>query len=50
MIAAKGAGIDCIGVLWGYGSNKTPLKESANHIVSNINEIRKLLEAKYVKN
>lgn len=50
MIAAKGAGIDCIGVLWGYGCNKTPLKESANHIVSNINEIRKLLEAKYVKN
>ena len=44
MIAAKGAGIDGIGVLWGYGSDKNPLKENATHTVKNVEELRKCLK------
>ena len=42
MTAAKGAGIDGIGVLWGYGSDKEPLKQHADYIVENTTELRNL--------
>ena len=40
MIAAKGADIDGIGVLWGYGSNKDALIENANHVVNDVKELK----------
>ena len=39
MLAAKGAGIKGIGVLWGYGSNKEPLIQEANIVISKIDEL-----------
>ena len=47
MIAAKGAGIDSIGVLWGYGSDKNPLKENADYIVKDVEELRECQKLNY---
>ena len=47
VIAAKQAGIKGIGVLWGYGENKTPLIENSDIIVKNIEELRKCLNSNY---
>ena len=44
MVAAKGAGVDGIGVLWGYGSNKNALIENANYIVKDVKELRECLK------
>ena len=33
MIAAKGAGVIGIGVLWGYGSDKEPIKQNSDLVV-----------------
>lgn len=42
--AAKGAGIKGIGVLWGYESDKEPLKQNADFIVNNTEELKKCLK------
>lgn len=47
VIAAKDAGVTGIGVLWGYGENKEPLKENADIIVRNTEELRKCLKLNY---
>ena len=47
MIAAKGAGICGMGVLWGYGSDKNPLKERADYIVKNVEELRECQKLNY---
>ena len=47
MTAAKGAGIEGIGVLWGYGSNKTSLKENADYIVKDVKELRECQKLNY---
>ena len=47
VIAAKQAGVKGIGVLWGYGENKTPLIENSDIIVKNIEELRKFLNSNY---
>ena len=47
VIAAKQAGIKGIGVLWGYGENKTPLIENADIIVKNTEELKECLKLNY---
>ena len=49
MIAAKGAGVKGIGVLWGYGSNKEPLKQNADFIVNNTKELENIWKEKKIK-
>ena len=44
MIASKKAGIDGIGVLWGYGSDKEPLKENSKYVVKDVKELRECLK------
>lgn len=44
MIAAKGAGIKGLGVLWGYGSDKEPLKQNADFIINNVEDLQKCLK------
>lgn len=44
MIAAKGSGIKGFGVLWGYGSDKEPLKQNADFIINNIEDLQKCLK------
>ena len=39
MTAAKEAGITAIGALWGYGSDKAPLRETADFCINNLEEI-----------
>ena len=39
MIAAHKAGINGIGVLWGYGQDKTPLTKNADYVIKNIYEL-----------
>lgn len=43
VLAAKGAGVTGIGVLWGYGSDKTNLINNADFVISNIDEMKKEL-------
>lgn len=38
MIAAKQVNIKGIGVLWGYGSDKEPLKQNADYVLCNVGE------------
>ena len=45
--AAKEAGITGIGVLWGYGENKSELIKNANNTVKNIVELEKCLKLSY---
>lgn len=47
VIAAKQAGIKGIGVLWGYGENKTPLIANADIIVKNTEELKECLKLNY---
>lgn len=47
VIAAKEAGVTGIGVLWGYGDNKTALRENADIIVENTEELRECLKLNY---
>lgn len=47
VIAAKDAGIIGLGVLWGYGSDKTKLIENANIIVNKVEEISKCQKLNY---
>jgi phosphoglycolate phosphatase len=44
--AAKAHNIDSIGVLWGYGDKKELEHEGATHIVSNTEELERLLISK----
>lgn len=44
MIAAKGVEIKGLGVLWGYGSDKEPLKQNADFIINNVEELQKCLK------
>lgn len=44
MIAAKGAEIKGLGVLWGYGSDKEPLKQNADFIINKVEELQKCLK------
>jgi len=39
MTAAKEAGITAIGALWGYGTDKTPLRETADFCIKNLEEL-----------
>lgn len=40
MTAAKNAGINGIGVLWGYGNDKSQLINNADFVVNNIEELK----------
>ncbi len=40
VIAAKGAGVTGVGVLWGYGSDKTKLIENADFVIKKIEELK----------
>ncbi len=42
MIAAQGAGIDGLGVLWGYGSDKNKLIDYATYMIKDVRELREL--------
>lgn len=44
MLAAKSAGIHGIGVLWGYGNNRTSLEENSDDTVKDIKELRACLK------
>lgn len=39
MQAAKSAGVECIGVLWGYGDDKSELIENATFVVNSVEEL-----------
>lgn len=43
VIAAKNAGVTSIGVLWGYGSDKTKLLENADYVINEIQKDRVLI-------
>ena len=47
VIAAKEAGVKGIGVLWGYGEDKTNLINNANEIVKNTEELKECLRLNY---
>ncbi len=40
IIAAKNAGVTAVGVLWGYGSDKTDLIYKADYVINKIEEIK----------
>ena len=44
VISAKEAGITGIGVLWGYGEDKTELIQKADFYINKINKIKKKKE------
>lgn len=48
IISAKNVGISGIGVLWGYGSDKEPLKLVSDFVVSNVGELRECLKSNYL--
>ncbi len=47
VIAAREAGVKGIGVLWGYGEDKTNLINNANEIVKNTEELKECLKLNY---
>ncbi len=42
MLAGKKAGISTIGVLWGYGSDKTDLIENSDKVINSIKELEEV--------
>lgn len=47
VIAAKQAGIKGIGVLWGYGDDKTNLIKNSDYVVKNTQELEEYLKLNY---
>lgn len=47
VISAKESGITGIGVLWGYGDNKTDLIKSSDYTVKNVQELKECLNFNY---
>ncbi|HVI40143.1 MAG TPA: HAD family hydrolase [Anaerovoracaceae bacterium] len=41
---AKNAGLDCVGVTWGYRSRETLIEEGADHIIDEPNQLITLIE------
>ena len=47
VISAKEAGVTGIGVLWGYGDDKTNLIKNSDYVVKNTQELEEYLKLNY---